>query len=102
MSTLHCDPAKVGATATGWDDEHNEMDATADRISGLDSGCFTPRVRGAAQAFTTSWSKTAHEEATQAEAQADGLRAAAEKIIEADHLSGLQLTIAQAQLQETR
>lgn len=69
---------EVGRRAHGWDEQNLQLLASARQISDAPTGGLTSAVRGAADAFLTSWHRHVTTLAEEAESTGDDLRGAVE------------------------
>ena len=69
-------PVSVGAASRGWDEQHLDLAAAAEQITGAPTSGFTAGVKGAASRFTAAWHGHADDLGAACEETADGLRRA--------------------------
>lgn len=95
-------PLTVGRTARAWDDQHLDVAAAAEQIAGAPTGGFTSAVSGAAARFAIQWERHTGELAADAEARADGLRAAIADYLTTDDAVSAGVLGLQSYLTEVR
>lgn len=100
--TLRLDPGEVDAAADGWDDQHLALTGAAGGLRRASVAGFTPAVRGSARRFVAAWARLTEELAAAAEARADGMRASAVAIVDADVDSAVLAAVLRAELEEVR
>jgi len=99
---LTFDPDQVARAARGWDEVHLELRGIADAMAGATTTGFTAPVRAAASRCGAAWSEVVREIAAAAEACADGVRASAARIIDADERIAATAGLLEARLRELR
>lgn len=77
-------PVSVGEASRRWDEQHLDLAAAAEQITGAPASGFTAGVRGAASRFTSAWHGHAAALGSSCEETADGLRAALRDYVTTD------------------
>ena len=99
---MKADPLALGSTARAWDEQHLDLQAAGRQVAGADASPFTSAVSGTASRFATTWGRFATALGDRCEAQADGLRTTLDEVLEADHVSGIDLQVLRAATREVR
>jgi hypothetical protein len=95
-------PLSVSRASRAWDEQHLDLAAAAGQLEAAPTGGFTDGVVGAASRFAATWQRHTTGLATEAEAQADGLRAVIADFLATDEAVGLDVFALQSFLVEPR
>lgn len=99
---MEVDPLALGAAGRAWDEQHLDLQAAGRQLGSADAGPFTAAVTGTAARFATTWSRFATALGDRCEHQADGVRSSLDEVLEADHVSGIELMLIRAATGEVR